>query len=124
MNRQTDDKNETIKQSSMTMETTDETVSGALERVYQKRLLETLQRAVRNHSDGVDIVHLELHQQSNNCGLNVWQATEWDTEPPDRVENHCQRYDFRYYDREVLSDCLSCGVWPGNNAAGNFFYPP
>lgn len=113
MNRQTDYENEQSKYPSGTTEEIDETPYAALERVYRKQLIETLQQAVRNGSDGIDVIHTQLQQQSENCGLDVWQATEWDTEPPSLRRDRCQRYDFRYYEREVLLDCLSRGVWPG-----------
>lgn len=91
---------------------TGETLHSALVRSYRKRLFETLRRAVRNGSNGIDIVHLELQQRSNDCGLDVWQATEWETEPPTPPEDRGRRYDFRYYDRKKLLDCLSRGEWP------------
>lgn len=113
MNRQPDDENEQSKLPPRTTEKIEETLSAVLARLYRERLLKTLQQAIRNDSGGIDIIHLELQQQRNNGGLDVWQATEWDMESPPLKRDCCQRYDFRYYDREVLLECLSRGVWPG-----------
>lgn len=106
-------------QSLTTSETDDETPQSVLGRLYRKRLLETLQRAVRNGYNGVDVVHLEL-QSMNGLGLDVWQATRWETEPQSTPEDHHQRYDFRYYDRASLLASLSDGEWPGTEGGVTF----
>lgn len=113
MNRQTGSENEQSTLPSRTTEEIGETPDAVLKRVYRNQLIETLQQAVRNDCGGIDITHIELQQRSNDRSLDVWQATEWDTDPPSLRRDRCQRYDFRYYDREVLLDCLSRGVWPG-----------
>jgi hypothetical protein len=102
-----------------TTETDEETLASGLQHSYQNRLVETLQQAIRNGYDGVDVSHLEL-QSMNGRQLDVWQATKWETEPPSPVEDSYHRYDFRYYDHASLLANLSHGEWPGNKGDVNF----
>lgn len=99
--------------------TDDDTLQSVLEHSYQKRLFETLQHALQDGYNGVDVVHLEL-QSLNGCGQHVWQATKWETEPRSTPEDSCQRYDFRYYDNASLLASLSDGEWPGTEGRETF----
>lgn len=56
----------------------------------------------------------------NELGLDVWQATRWETEPRSTPEDRNQRYDFRYYDRASLLATLSDGEWPGTEGGVTF----
>lgn len=89
-------------------EAIDWTGTPTLQRLYQKKVRETLIQAVLNDYNGVDVVHLET-QHTNGSGLHVWQATKWRSEPRATPTDSYQRYDFRYYDDEVLLTHLSHG---------------
>lgn len=56
----------------------------------------------------------------NELGLDVWQATRWETEPRSTPEDRHQRYDFRYYDRASLLATLSDGELPGTEGGVTF----
>lgn len=104
--REYSDVHRTESQTLTTRGTDDETLQSVLEHSYQKQLFETLQHALRDGYNGVDVVHLEV-QSLNGFGLDVWQAMKWDTEPQATPEDSCQRYDFRYYDHASLLASLS-----------------
>lgn len=90
-------------------ETVDRTVTPVLQRLHQRRLRETLTQAVLDDYNGVDVVHLETQYTNSGSGLHVWQAKKWRTEPRAEPTDSYQRYDFRYYDEDVLLTTLSHG---------------
>lgn len=109
----------TDSQTLTTRGTDDETLQSVLQHSYQKRLFETLQHALRTGYNGVDVVHREM-QSLNGFGLQVWQATKWETESRSTPEDSCQRYDFRYYDHVSLLASLSDEEWPGTEGREMF----
>lgn len=70
--------------------------------LYEEALRETLCQSIQDGYAGVDISHIEIECLSTHSTLDVWQARTWHKEPSERLNNHGQRYDFRYYDREQL----------------------
>lgn len=103
---------ESVSRRAVTKEKACSTVSKVVADSFKETLQETLCQALQDGYNGVDISHIEIEGFSTHSKLDVWQADKWHKEPPEQSREHCQRYDFRYYDRKRLFENIKYCEWP------------